>query len=885
MLKELYRNQMDTALIKIIQEKIFFCCRAMVISASFAGCSQSPSNDVSSYDLSSKVTLPTVSKEQTSIWPNIKSDIKKDPVIEARIGVLLAQMSNEEKVGQIIQPELKRVTPADVKAFHLGSILNGGGTFPNNDKHATADDWISVAERFYQASMDVSDGGVAVPIIWGTDAVHGHNNIIGATLFPHNIGLGAANNPELMRQIGEATASEVSATGITWVFAPTVAAPQDDRWGRTYEGYSESPEIIYAYAGEIVKGMQGQARTDELFADQRVVSTVKHFVGDGGTTLGVDRRNTQISEQELFEIHAQGYVSALAAGAQTVMASFNSWNGKRMHDHKYLLTDVLKDTMGFDGFVVGDWNGHAFIDGCTSASCPEAINAGLDMFMAPEKDWKELYANTLAQVNDGTISRSRIDDAVARILRVKLRSGLFEHGPAARTSAESKKRIGSEKHRKIARQAVRESLVLLKNNNNLLPLNKKMNILVAGDGADNIGKQSGGWTLSWQGTGNENTDFPGGSSIYAGIKATVEAAGGNVQLSESGAYTHKPDVAIVVYGENPYAEMQGDVHSIEYQAGEHTDLVLLKRLKAEGIPVVSIFLTGRALWVNPEINASDAFVVAWLPGSEGIAVADVLFQSKSSDLKAHSDSAYDFTGRLSFSWPMHTDQQANFTQTAPAPLFALGYGLSYQDSGVNMTLLQETVATSASVAHTTHAIFNGRAMKPWQLVLRDANGQVIPMLNSVERNKNMTIESVDRFVQHDSRQITWLGNGTAHVELMAVEPQNLSDMLQRNTSINFDVRLHQYAQDEVFFGMACDGNCKAQVPIADTLNSLPPHQWQTISIRAECIIDAGMDFSKLRTVFSLFTHTELQLTINNVYLSTEKVFADDYSCDNPFDTQ
>jgi len=873
MFKKSYRNQVCVLLIKKVSEKSLFLFGAATMSALLVGCSQSPANDLS-HTLSSAV----MNDDTTSIWPKIESDIKKDPAIESRVQALLVNMSNEEKVGQIIQPELKRVTPADVKAFHLGSILNGGGTFPNNDKHATADDWINIAESFYQASMDTSDGGLAIPIIWGTDAVHGHNNIIGATLFPHNIGLGAANNPELMRKIGEVTASEVSATGITWVFAPTVAAPQDDRWGRTYEGYSESPDIIHAYAGEIVKGMQGYAETDELFANERVVSTVKHFVGDGGTTLGVDRGNTQISEQELFDIHAQGYVSALAAGAQTVMASFNSWNGKRMHGHKYLLTDVLKERMGFDGFVVGDWNGHAFIDGCTSASCAEAINAGLDMFMAPEKDWKVLYANTLKQVNDGTIPRARIDDAVTRILRVKLRSGLFEHGPAARTSAESKKRIGSEKHREIARQAVRESLVLLKNNDNLLPLSKNLNVLVAGDGADNIGKQSGGWTLSWQGTGNENTDFPGGSSIYAGIKTLVESAGGKTQLSESGAYTDKPDVAIVVYGENPYAEMQGDVNSIEYQAGEHTDLALLKRLKAQGIPVVSVFLTGRALWVNPEINASDAFVVAWLPGSEGAAVADVLFKPE-----IGRDTTYDFTGRLSFSWPMYTDQKANFTQTTPAPLFALGYGLSLQDAGVNMALLSEAVATSTSAANTTQPIFNGRAIKPWQLVIRDANGQVTPMVNSVERNNNIIIESVDRFVQHDSRQMTWLGNGVASVALAADQSQDLSAMLQRNTSINFDVRLHKKAQGDVFFGMACGDSCQADIPIIDALNSLPIEEWKTMSIRAECIIDGGMDFSKLQTIFSLSTNTELQLAISNIYLSTEKVFASDYSCDKPFD--
>src|SRR5690606_9472939 len=317
------------------------------------------------------------------------------------------------------------------------------------------------------------------------------------------------------------------------------------------------------------------------------------------------------SEAELVRIHNAGYETALAAGVQTVMASFSSWQDVKMHGNKYLLTDQLKNRMGFDGAVVGDWNGHAFVSGCTSVSCPQSINAGLDIFMAPDPNWKELYNNTLTQVKNGEISAQRLDDAVARILRVKLRAGLFDKGaPSTRELAGNAAVIGSAEHRAIARQAVRESIVLLKNNAQILPVNASSKILIAGDGADNIGKQSGGWSITWQGTGNVNGDFPGGSSIYQGIAQAVQAAGGSVELSADGNYTIKPDVAFVVFGEDPYAEMQGDVASLIYK--DETHLALLKKLKADGIKVVSLFITGRPLWANNFINASDAFAVIWL---------------------------------------------------------------------------------------------------------------------------------------------------------------------------------------------------------------------------------------------------------------------------------
>ncbi len=492
-------------------------------------------------------------------WPRVESAIARDPGVEARVERLLERMTLEQKVGQIIQAELASVTPADVKAFHLGSVLNGGGSFPGRDRHAAAADWVAAADAFYDASMDESDGGVAIPIIWGTDAVHGHNNVIGATLFPHNVGLGAARDPELVRRIAEATAREVAVTGLDWAFAPTLAVSRDQRWGRAYESYSEDPAVVAALGRAAVTGLQGGGASETPFGPASVIATAKHFIGDGGTALGRDRGNTVIDEAGLRAVHGQGYEAALAAGVQTVMASYSSWNGDTMHGNRYLLHDVLKERMGFDGFVIGDWNGHALVPGCSNASCPDAINAGVDMIMVPT-DWKAFYANTLAQVRSGEIAPDRLDDAVRRILRVKVRAGLFDKGrPSSRPLAGKTEWLGHPDHRALARQAVRESLVLLKNNGGLLPLEPSRTILVAGDGADDIARQSGGWTITWQGTDTSNTDFPGATSILAGIERAVRGAGGTAILSPDGAFETPPDAAIVVFGEDPYAEMPGDV--------------------------------------------------------------------------------------------------------------------------------------------------------------------------------------------------------------------------------------------------------------------------------------------------------------------------------------
>lgn len=561
------------------------------------------------------------------------------------------------------QAEIQNVTPDQVRQYNLGSVLNGGGSFPNENKNSTVHDWLSLADALYDASMSSSS---QIPIIWGTDAVHGHNNVIGATIFPHNIGLGAMRNPQLLQHIGEATAREVVATGIDWNFAPVLAVVRNDLWGRAYEGYSEDPELVKQYAGSIIRGLQGTSQ-QELVDGNHVVATAKHFIGDGGTTNGIDQGDTRVTERELRDLHGAGYFKALEAGVQTVMITFNSWNGQKLHGHEYMINNVLKGQMGFDGLVLSDWNGISQVQGCTKSSCAKAINAGIDMVMVPEK-WKEFIANTVYQVQNREIPVQRIDDAVLRILRVKLRAGLFDKGRPSQRPGAVPFSIGHASHRAIARQAVRESIVLLKNKNDVLPLNRDMNVLVAGSAADDIGRQSGGWTVEWQGIINSNADFPGGQSIFDGI---AEVTSGRATLSVDGNYNQRPDVAIVVFGETPYAEGQGDRNDLDFNSGD--DLALLRKFKSEGILVVSVFISGRPLLVNPEINSSDAFVAAWLPGSEGGGVADVLFR------KSNGWINHDFSGRLSFSWPSDPQQTQVNRNDGKTPLFPYGYGLSYSN--------------------------------------------------------------------------------------------------------------------------------------------------------------------------------------------------------------
>lgn len=797
-----------------------------------------------------------------SPWPAVEAPLKHDAALEKRISDLMATMTVEEKVGQIVQGDIGFLTPDDVRKYRLGSILAGGNSDPGMRYDATPAQWLALADAMYEASMDTSQGGKAIPVIFGIDAVHGQSNIVGATLFPQNIGLGATRNPDLLRRIGEVTALETRTTGMEWTFAPTVAVPQDDRWGRSYEGYSESPEVVASFAGAMVEGLQGKVGTKQFLDGRHVVSSVKHFLGDGGTTDGKDQGDTKLSEAELARIHGAGYPPGLAAGAQAVMASFNSVNGVRMHGNKKLLTDVLKGRMNFDGFVVGDWNGHGLVQGCTATNCPATINAGLDMAMAPDS-WKGFYESTLAAVKAGTIPQARLDDAVRRILRVKFRLGLFEAGkPSQREVGGKFELLGAPDHRAVARQAVRESLVLLKNQNKLLPLQPRQRILVAGDGANDVGKQAGGWTLNWQGTGTKRADFPNADTIYEGIAAQAKAAGGDAVLAVDGKYAGKPDVAIVVFGENPYAEFQGDIPHLLYKPGNDTDLELIKRLKADGVPVVAVFLSGRPLWVNRELNAADAFVAAWLPGSEGGGIADVLLR------KADGSVQHDFKGKLSFSWPRVATQYANnIGQKDYNPLFAFGFGLTYNDDG-NLAPLPEESGVKGGQSEPGTFYARGQVPDGIAMRLNNAAGHVIQVttLPAALQDDSLKVAAVDHQAQEDARRYTWSGVQSATLSLSAQTPMDLTRETNGDVMLVLTLRPEQAPTDEVWMGVTCGGACKATQPIRKALTDLPVNEWTTLGVPLKCFAQAGADMAKLESVLTLETAGKLQLSISRVSL-------------------
>jgi len=796
-------------------------------------------------------------KIHPEIWPKQASPLKRNDSVEQRVTALINQMTVEEKVGQIIQADIGSVTPDQVREYHLGSVLNGGNSAPDDNNRTTASAWVALADEFWLASTDKTDGRTAVPALWGTDAVHGHNNIIGATIFPHNIGLGATHNPSLMHQIGTVTAKEILVTGLDWTFAPTIAVVRDDRWGRTYESYSEDPAIVREYAGYLVEGIQGKLSDKTFLDDNHLIATAKHFLGDGGTINGRDQGDNISSEEELRDIQGAGYPVAINRGVQAVMASFNSWHGRKMHAYKELLNDVLVDQMGFDGFVIGDWNGHGQVEGCNNESCAAAFNNGLDMFMAPDS-WEELYANTLAQVKSGEIKMARLDQAVSRILRVKIRAGLFDAGlPSQRKYAGRYELLAAPEHRKIARQAVRQSLVLLKNDNQLLPISPSANILVAGDGADNIGKQTGGWTLSWQGTGNSKEHFPNGISIFDGIEEQVKAAGGNVTLSANGEYNQKPDVAVVVFGEDPYAEFQGDRPHLDFRSEE--GLQLLTKFKSQGIPTVAIFLSGRPMWVNPEINASDAFVAAWLPGTEAGGIADVLLR------KANGDIQYDFHGRLSFSWPRTGAQTAvNLGDKDYNPLFAYGYGLKYSDKGTVAVLSEDAQLGDMVKAQNNTFLKSGEPMLPWRLTMRDASGTV--QVTSSKANSAsgvLVMKALDYKAQEDSRLFTFSGDA-----VLAIQGEPIDISRESNADMALELQ-YQVIGDKVAtttLGIGCGEDCMGELEITTELASKLNQGWQVSRLKLSCFADKGADMTMVDAPFVLSVTGTMQIQMNAIQI-------------------
>jgi beta-glucosidase len=792
-------------------------------------------------------------------WPRASWPLPKDAALEQRVAALLAKMTVEEKVGQLVQADILSVTPDDVRKYHLGAILAGGNSKPNAQLTATVAQWQALSDEFYRASMQPSGSAHApIPLLFGIDAVHGHNNVVGATLFPQNSALGNAHDPELIRQIGEATAAEVRATGINWSFAPTLAVPQDVRWGRAYEGYSQDPKLVAQYATAMVEGLQGKVGTPQFLDGSHVLASAKHFVGDGGTRNGKDQGDAQISEATLRDLHAAGYPPAIDAGVQTVMASFSSWNGSKMSGNKALITDVLKQRMDFQGLVVGDWNSHGQVPGCANDDCPASFNAGLDMLMAPDS-WRGLVEHTLAEVKSGVIPQARLDDAVARILRVKFRAGLFDAGapstqPVAQKAAEI---VGSPAHRAIARRAVRESLVLLKNNGGVLPLDPRKHILIAGDGADNISRQSGGWTLNWQGTGLKNENFPGAQSIGAGFAEQVKAAGGSVEIETDGHFKARPDVAVVVFGEDPYAEFQGDIPNLMFHPGDDHELELIRQLRAQHIPVVAVFLTGRPLWVNREINAADAFVAAWLPGSEGGGIADVLLRKRDGGI------ANDFHGKLAYAWP------GTAMVGQGKPQFALGYGLTYADRAA-VPRLSEVSGISGEQIPIGNYLDRGKAVHGYRFTLVDGQGASMTgdVSPATTPDGALHMAALDYKAQEDARLFSW-NSDNAQLAIHARTPLDLDRETNGDVLLVTTLRVDAMSAQNAWVGMGCGAHCEGHVPLAKTLATLPPGQWTRVGVPLKCFRAAGADMHHIDQPFAWGAGKGTRLAISRVALGTD----------------
>ena len=780
---------------------------------------------------------------------------------QIRAQAMLERMTLEEKVGQVIQGDISTVSPQDAKDYHLGSVLNGGNSAPGGKKTASWQAWVDLADAYWIASTDTSDGGVGIPAIWGTDAVHGHNNLQMAVIFPHNSALGATQDSDLLRRIGMVTATEVKATGLDWVFAPTVAVAQDMRWGRAYESYSQDPKLVSDLGEAILQGLQGMPDSEAFLDDAHVVATAKHFVGDGGTQFGIDKGDTIGQLNDIKQVHAFPYRAAIKNKVQTVMASFSSVNGEKMHGSKMLLTDVLRDEMGFEGFVIGDWNGHAEIPGCTATDCPDALLAGVDMYMAPDS-WKGLYETLLAQVKDGTVPQARLDEAVLSILKVKIRAGLLDAGLPSQRRGTDRALLGTADHQAVGREAVRKSLVLLKNNDALLPLDPSKNILVVGEAARSMQQQTGGWTLSWQGDNNANSEFETGETIFAGLQDAVAQAGGTISWAADAKgvkNTTKPDAVIFVFGETPYAEFKGDMSDVVFEFADGEDLAVLQELQATGIPVVSIFLTGRPLFVNPHINRSDAFVVAWLPGTQGAGIADVLMKTADGQIN------HDFVGKLSFAWPSNGRGQSLLTITPDNVQFPFGFGLSYTSHPNTASLPEDAKVQSAGGAFDGQLMAKGAASAPFSFYLGDSSNWKTPAapFNTASLGGVIRSRGIDYQAQEDSRQLSWQGSSRGIAKLLTQRSVDLTTLGDADQlALRLTYRLDQAPSDSVTLGMACGDGCSANVDISRALNSVGLNTWQNLDIPMACFVAAGLDTRNIQSPLAIETNGTLTISLH-----------------------
>ena len=587
------------------------------------------------------------------------SDITAKDEIDMKVEQLVKMMTLEEKVGQMTQVDHRYLEKkSDIKKYFLGSLLSGGGSVPDTNNVRS---WVRMYNEYQSFALETR---LKIPIIYGIDAVHGHNNVLDATIFPHNIGLGCSNDEDLVRRISAATAREVQATGLDWTFAPCVAVAQDERWGRTYESFSEDPDIVTRLGNASIQGYQGSS----LDQSNTILACAKHYVGDGNTIYGtgmhgkIDRGDVLLDEKELRSKYIKPFKEAIDNNVGSIMVSYNSWQSEKLHGHKYLIDEVLKKEMKFKGFIVSDWAAIDEIDKDYKKSIIQAVNAGIDMVMVPGQfiesansyiDFIELLKES---IQDGSIKMNRIDDAVSRILNIKYSTGLFEK-PLKKFNKVND--LGSDKNRAIARESVKKSVVLLKNNN-ILPIKKNtQNILVAGEHADNIGYQCGGWSIWWQGGSGKITK---GTSILDGIKSHT---GKNINLnySKNGDVDKNTDLIIVAIGEKPYAEMNGDRESLDLSKD---DIELVNKLSKSGKPIVMVLISGRPMILEPILDKCDAILAAWLPGSEGAGISDILFGD------------YSPTAKLSFSWPKSMKQiPINFGDTNYDPLYRFGHGLTF----------------------------------------------------------------------------------------------------------------------------------------------------------------------------------------------------------------
>jgi beta-glucosidase len=583
---------------------------------------------------------------------------------DAQAKQLLAAMTLDEKIGQMIQPDQSALKDVgDIERYFLGSLLSGGGSGPKNKADYTLTGWTDLVDGYQRHALKTR---LAIPLLYGIDAVHGHNNIPGAVIFPHNIALGCTRDAALVERIGRITAEEVRSTGINWVFAPCVTVPQDERWGRTYEGYSEEPQLVQELGAAALRGLQGSSLSDPL----SVLACAKHFIGDGGTAYGsatthgdhgLDQGDTRVDEATLRRIHLPGYISTVRAGVGTIMPSYSSWNGVKCSGNRLLLTDLLKHELGFSGFLISDYNAIDHLDADYKTCAEISINAGMDMVMVTDR-YQILFADLKELALSGRVPMTRIDDAVTRILRVKFALGLMDKARSPLADRSLQASFGSAAHRLVARAAVRESLVLLKNDRHTLPLAAATRVHLAGRGANSLGMQCGGWTLDWQ--GRMEHLVPGGTSILAGMQE-VAGPGHPITVSADGSGAAGAEVAVVVIGEKPYAEWAGD--SVDLALAQ-VDVDAVATAKKAGIPVVVVLLSGRPLILGSVLEQADALVAAWLPGSEGGGVADIIYGIAKPQ------------GKLSRTWPRSLDQLPISITGDPArydPLFGFGFGLTY----------------------------------------------------------------------------------------------------------------------------------------------------------------------------------------------------------------